>query len=190
MLSSMGCNIYPCGNPRVVGDHSPLSPFNFTLWKRLLRLLASSLQAVVPAPYAWNFAINRPCARNQKLGLDPLQLTQLIRPCLTTTSILYTYVLIRIGIHICAWMPTRISKIYFENILPFDLTSIVRKSLTWQSKYPQAYNFLFVGHFLAYITAIVHQISDYPERGIVRCLYWWKQGRIWSTKQHNFWEIY
>ena len=35
-------------------------------------------------------------------------------------------------------------------MLPFDLRPIVRKSLTWQSKYTHAYNFLFVGHFLLY----------------------------------------
>ena len=85
-------------------------------------------------------------APNQKLSLNPLQLTQLIRPCLNSTSILHTYVLMWIAIHICAWLATRISKIYFQNTLPFDLTSIVRKSLTWQSKYTQAYNCLFVGH--------------------------------------------
>ena len=169
MLTSRGPNIDPCGNPRVIGIIRSYLRLILLFGNGYLGNLLAVCRLLCSHRIRGTSQSTDRVARNQKLGLNPLQLTQLIRPCLKTTSIPHTYVLMRIGIHICSWMPTRISKIYFQNMLPFDLTLIVRKSLTWQSKCAQAYNFLFVGHFLSYIAAIIHQISDYPGRGIGRC---------------------
>ena len=116
MLTSRGPNIDPCGNPRVMGIIRSYLRLILLFGNGYLGNLLAVCRLLCSHRIRGTSQSTDRVARNQKLGLNPLQLTQLIRPCLKTTSIPHTYVLMRIGIHICSWMPTRISKIYFHKI--------------------------------------------------------------------------